>query len=713
MSKGIDEAEVEVAMEAVCDCHDSLKPPRRVTVTEGARQVFIVSSPGQASAPYSPSETPYMREPMDALSSRRTEGVVFVGPARTGKTLGLLEGALAHFIVHDAGDTLVVHMSQDKAREYSKTRIDRMIRHSPEIKALMSPSKMDDNAHDKTFRNGMWLRIGWPTVANLSGSDYRYVMLTDYDRMPEDIGGEGAAWGLALKRTQTFGTRGMCLAESSPGFPIVDPHWMPLTAHQAPPVGGILSIYNMSDRRRWYWKCVECKDWFEAKPGLGLFNLPEMEQLTEIALKEDIEAFADKYSRVVCPHCACEIGPQWKNQMNAGGIWVPDNASIVGDTVMGEPIRSPLKGYWLGGVAARYQKWQSLISRYMNGLRIYALTGTEESLKNTVNTDQGMPYLSQHLEQTRAASTKPMERTEAALGRYIVPDAARFLIAAVDVQGGANARFIVQVHAVGEFLEQWLVDRFEIKDSERPGMGTEFAPIDPAGYPEDWDVLIRKCIRATYRTSQEGVELKVKMTAIDTGGEDGVAVNAYAFYRRCRAMAIDNRIMLVKGDGSATKNAPMIRLTRVGNRSGKEEGDVQLFLLNPNLMKDTVATGLKRTEPGPGYYHFPDWLGQAFFDELESEVRKPNGTWMQVKKRNEAWDLCVYIRACCMRLSADKVQDWHAPDLPAWMMPLFKNSELVSRDKRQQLQAAPITVRSARRMAPPGHRSVARSKYIG
>ncbi|MBH0073885.1 phage terminase large subunit family protein, partial [Pseudoalteromonas sp. NZS127] len=162
------------------------------------------------------------------------EAVAFVGPARCGKTEGLITGWMAHAVVNDPGDMAIIHMSQEKAREFSKTTVDRALRHSPDLAALVSRNANADNTFDKSFRHGMWLKIGWPTVSNLSGSTYRYVAFTDYDRMPDDVGGEGAPFPLGLKRTQTFLSRGMCLVESSPGRDIEDPNWKPSTPHEAP-----------------------------------------------------------------------------------------------------------------------------------------------------------------------------------------------------------------------------------------------------------------------------------------------------------------------------------------------------------------------------------------------------------------------------------------------------------------------------------------------
>ncbi|MCB0244988.1 MAG: phage terminase large subunit family protein, partial [Anaerolineae bacterium] len=193
-------------------------------MSEAAAENLVIRQPGGYSGPWSPTETPYMVEPMDKLASRKHEAVCFVGPARTGKTMGLLDGWMASRVTCDPGDMLIVQMSQDKARDYSKTRVDRGIRHSPALRELMSIRGHDDNTHDKLFRHGMWLKIGWPSATQLASSDYRYVALTDYDRFPDNIEGEGAAFPLALKRTQTYLSRGMCMVESSPGREVTDPN---------------------------------------------------------------------------------------------------------------------------------------------------------------------------------------------------------------------------------------------------------------------------------------------------------------------------------------------------------------------------------------------------------------------------------------------------------------------------------------------------------
>jgi phage terminase large subunit GpA-like protein len=704
----------------------ALMPPNRMTVVEGASKNLVIKQTGGAGDNWKADKTPYMVEPMNAVTDRSIESIDFVGPARTGKTAGLLLGTLAHVIVNDPGDALFIQMSKEKAREFSKTDVQRALRNSPNLAAMRTGRRDDSNTHDEMFKHGMWLRIAWPTVGNVSGSTYRYVFITDIDRMEnaENVDGEGPLFDLAKKRTTTFMSRGRTIVESSPGYELTDPYWRSATPHEAPPTGGILNLYNRSDRRRWYWGCPDCHCRFEARPGLGLFNLPSDLTLAEEVRSMNIPAFAEHHAKIICPGCGSIIEPRWKKMLNASGIWVPDGV-ILDDRgtfdgppqfVGGEAMRSSARGYWLGGVAAAYQKWESLIENHLLGLRDYVLTGSEEKLKQTTNTDQGSPYMPRVLAEAAAAHAGLQEKVQTDVQRYVVPDWTRCVVAAVDVQGGVNSRFVVQVHAVGPHMEQQLVNRYEIKFSRRPGMGTEFAPIDPAKYPEDWDVLTGEMLHATWKTPDADREIRAKLVVVDTGGEDGVTANAYDWYRRVRKAGMGVRVMLYKG--ANTPNPPLIKESKVGGR-GSAPGDIPLYVCNPNLLSDMVDNGLRRPTPGPGFIHFPQvrhatlnpdgWLPQSFFDELEAEVRLENGTWSQRKKRNESFDLCRMIRAGLLRLGLDKVMDWNA--VPAWLAPLAQNSEIVLRVDRQAAQAntpiapaEPPEVRVIRRAAPKQRR---------
>lgn len=675
------------AIRVVCSGWPALVPPNKVSVSQGAAANLKIARPGGGAGFWNPEETPYMVEPTDMLGDRRHRVVCFVGPSQSGKTVALGEGWLAHAVVNDPGDMLLVQMVQDKAREYSKQRIDRAIRNSPALKAQRTAASRDDNLHDKQFRNGMWLRIAWPTPPNLSSTSYRYVFGTDYDRWDDDIGGEGDGLTLMRARTRTFLSRGKVAVESSPGRPVLDPRWKPATPHEAPPVGGILGIYNRGDRRRLHWKCPHCAEWFEASPGLGLFKLPSDDELLEEIRTLDLDAFTKQHSRIFCPTCGGRIEQSHRAQMNLDvlkgrGGWLAEGLKADShDRISGTPRVSDIASYWLGGVAAAYIPWADLVGKHLAGLLQFDASGDEEALKTTANTDQSVPYTSRALLANVSAGDAPQDRTDEKVQRYIVPDEARFLVAEVDVQGGSNAHFAVQVNAIGPHRENWIVDRFTIKESKRRGAGDGYAPIDPAAYAEDWDVLTDKVVKATYRTSNPEVEMRIKLAVVDSGGEDGVTERAYAWWRRLRANGLQNRVRLTKGDGG--KVDWLIRETMVGGKAGR--GDVPLILVNTNKVSDAFTAEHKRTMPGPGYWHFPAWLPQAFFDEVNAEVRLANGVWSQVKPRNEAHDQCRLCWAAVHWLGCDRQYFWDRP--PAWAAPRELNSEVVTPEVRRAEKA--------------------------
>lgn len=681
----------EVALRDVCAPFAALRPPTRMPVSLGAAKNLVITRPGGGSGPYNLAETPYMVEPMDMLASRRHMGIAYVGGSQQGKTVGLGEGWLAHNIVNDPGDMLIVQMTQDKAREYSLQRITRALK-SPKLLPFRGPNSRDDNVHDKQFKHGMWLRIAWPTVGNLSSTSYRYVFETDYDRMPDDIDGEGDAWGLGSARVRTYGSRGKICAESSPGRDVKDPNWRPGSPHEAPPCGGILGIYNRGDMRRWYWRCPECIEWFEAAPGLGLFKLPDDDELLRDIRRINISKMADQYARIVCPHCGSELQQDARSKMNACGLWVPDGARIVDHQVDRTNARtSSIASYWLGGVAAAYNTWVDMLRKHLQGILEYSNTGEELAWKTTVNTDQGMPYTPRALVEQRTDSG-PEDRKEDDLKQFVVPEWARTVIATVDVQGGRNARFIVHVEAIGEMARRCSVDRYTIVDSLRTRDDGSKAPVEPAVFPEDWDVLTERVLRSTYRVAATDKELRVHMTGVDTGGEnrkgadgktnEGVTLNAYAWYRRVKKEGLHRHVKLLKGYGilGAEWN---YRETMVGGKGAT--GDVPLQLINSNLLKDSLDGALRRLEVGPAFIHIPGWWTPQMFDELtKSEVRNKDGSWTQIRARNEQLDLMYYGRALISMLGMDKVKFWESP--PAWALPVDRNQNTMTRVQRIEMK---------------------------
>ncbi|EKD2570988.1 phage terminase large subunit family protein [Escherichia coli] len=113
-------------------------PPRRMPISEAVKKFMRVPKGAGNSVPWDPELTPYIIEPMNCLASREYDAVIFVGPARTGKTIGLIDGWIVYTIVCDPSDMLVVQMTEDKAREHSKKRLDRTFRSSAAVAASIN-----------------------------------------------------------------------------------------------------------------------------------------------------------------------------------------------------------------------------------------------------------------------------------------------------------------------------------------------------------------------------------------------------------------------------------------------------------------------------------------------------------------------------------------------------------------------------------------------
>lgn len=657
-----------------------LKAPRRMPVAEAVEKYMRVPMGAGNSVPWDPGVAPYVIEPMNCLASREYDAVVFVGPARTGKTIGLIDGWSVYNVVCAPSDMLIVQMTEEKAREHSKKRLARTYKLSPDVARRLSPRRNDNNVYDRTFLAGNYLKIGWPSINIMSSSDYKCVALTDYDRFPEDIDGEGDAYTLASKRTTTFMSSGMTLVESSPGRDIRDTKWKRSSLHEAPPATGIMSLYNRGDRRRWYWPCPHCGEYFQPVKDVvaGYQDIRDAVKASEAAYIE-------------CPHCAGKIMADQKSDLNKRGVWLREGLKIDRHGVItGEARRSRIASFWMEGPAAAYQTLSQLVYKLLSAQQDYEATGSEETLKAIINTDWGLPYQPQSSIEQRKSETL-MDRAERVVKRS-VPDGVRFLVATIDVQGGRNRRFVVQIIGYGAHGERWVVDRYNIRQSLRVGENGVSLPIDPAGYQEDWDLLRTDVLDKSWPlASDPSITMPILAMAVDSGGEDGVTGNAYEFWRNCRRDGVHKRVYLFKGDSQTrskliTKTLP--DNTDRPNRRAEARGDVPLYLLQTNLLKDRIDNALQRETPGANYVHFPDWLGEWFYDELTYEERGLDGKWAKPGKGpNEAFDLMVYAHALVILRGYERI-NWEKP--PPWAQP-FQVSHDQPPERRAPQQHRPKT----------------------
>lgn len=665
-------------------CSKVFVPPRTMTVPEWAEEFRYINQPGAYVGDWHNDTTPYMVEPAEELTSPAFMGEVFVGPAQCAKTDALIVNWIGYSATTDPQDMIIYSPTFTAARDFSMRRVDRLHRHTKEVGAALVKNKDSDNKFDKHYTNGMMLSLSYPSVTELAGKPIGRAALTDYDRIDDDIGGDGNAFDLASKRTTTFGSYRMTLAESSPSREITN-YKKIVTGHAAPPTTGILSLYNRGDRRRWYWPCPACGSYFE-----GRWEHIKWDHEKTSNMEKSETAYME------CPHCAEAISMQQRRQMNIEGVWLKDGQRIVNDPergvrTVGKPRRSNIASFWLMGVAAGLTTWTNLVKSYLDAEDEYESTGEETALAKFYNTDIGVPYIPKNIanDNTRLPETL-MGRVEP-WGKKKVPKAVRFLLGVIDVQ--ANS-FVVQIIGVapGKPYDLYLVDRFSIRYSDRSDPSSPEGQdnklwVQPGAYLEDWDKITEQVMRARYPLDDDsGREMTIKLTLCDSGGKAGVTARAYDFYRKVAAEGWLGRFHLVKGD--ATPASPRARITRpdADKKSGAgARGEIPVLLLNPNINKDDLNNRLDVMVPGYGMIHFPSWLISAvkaddmswFFSEMTSENRVPGKGWEKVLRRNEAWDLFYYcIGACASSLLNVEKLDWDRP--PVFALPWDTNPLVIS-----------------------------------
>ena len=639
---------------------EAIRPPERLTVSEAAEKYRYIYNPGSYVGKWNNNTAPYLVEVMDEMTSPDFTGLIFAGPARCGKSDPFFN-LLAHTAICDPKDIMLIHMTQATSRDWSQGDLKKVFRHSKQIGARVMPGRQNSNVHDVKFLSGMRLLIKWPTITELSGKTIPLLWLMDMDRMPQDVGGEGNVYDLARKRATTYGRNGMCIAESSPGFEIKNSKWLAETNHQAPPTDGILSLYNRGDRRRWYWRCIECKEPFEG--DFKNLSWPDSRDHREAADMVTMD----------CPVCGYshthEQGPgqPGKHGLNIGGKWIKDGMVWLPDNSVGgeQAIRSDIASFWLKGTAAAFSTWSDLTFKYLKAMEEYELTGSTKSLKTTVNTDQGHPFSPP--KQTGDLLPEELKSRAIDFGDKVVPPWVRFLLATIDIQ---KNKFVVQVHGIGTDRDITVIDRFDINKSTRKDEDGERLWVSPSSHIEDWYLLIEVVIEKTYPLADSsGRHMKIKNVACDSGGRDGVTGMAYNFWRYLRddhAGLHHQRFQLLKGDPREGIPRSQIRFpdTDRKDRHAGARGEIPVMFLNSNVIKDQVLGMLQREERG-GNVVFPKWLPSSFYTELTVEVRTTKG-WENPKKyRNESWDLLYY---CVGLMLSRHVQieriNWEMP--PSW-----------------------------------------------
>lgn len=625
----------------------SLSPATRMGVIEAAEANMKVNANGRWSD-FDRGTTPYMNEPADMTASRLYREVIFAGPARAGKTVMLL-ATVSHLVLCDPGICRIVHMTESSGEQWVDEELLPMIENSPELAKRQGRGRSDRNILSKKFIGGAKVLIGAPTKNFLSGNTTRVVLFTDIDRMALTIGKEGSPFAMGAKRTETLGSRGMTVAEASPGHVITDPSWRAKTPHEAPPCAGILALYNGGTRGRWYWDCPACGEPFE----------PRFELLKYDKALSPAEAGAAAY--MACPHNGCVIEHDQKVILNRAGYWLHETADGgLARIESGLVQKSDRVSYHLNGAAASFASWARLVSKYETALRAFKSGGDENPLQVTINTDQGMPFLPRALSDEGALTVEELRGLCRPYAQKVAPDWARFLIASVDVQ---QHYFEVQVTAFGVDGRRAIIDRYPIKDAPEGAPGDAGRLLEPHTYIEDWDALL-PVVAEVYPVDGQAFGLRVMALACDFHGKPGVSDRATTFWQKRRKLGEVSKWFFVRGHGGFKVEGRQWYKAPTRASDGKQVRDIKLLNIATDKHKDTTFSGLKRGDEGAGSLVLGQWMSDAQLKEFTAEKRGDKG-WVKRPNmvRNESIDLSGYAQALAehkglLRLDPANLKPW-------------------------------------------------------
>tara|TARA_R100001594_G_scaffold37437_1_gene67721 strand:+ start:1605 stop:3473 length:1869 start_codon:yes stop_codon:yes gene_type:complete len=362
----------------------------------------------------------------------------------------------------------------------------------------------------------------------------------------------------------------------------------------------IEKLFNQTDQKRYYVPCPDC----------GHMQYLKWPNIRWQDNDPDTAAYA-------CEECGVLIPHNKKRWMVERGEWRSTqlgNGKHVGFHIWAAYSYSP------------NASWSNLVEEFLESKQ------DPEQLKTWINTTLGETWEDEYASKVGAEAL--MERAgEAKYEQGVPPEEALVLCMGCDVQ---DDRLSMSVWGIGRNEEMFLVDRKVIYGS--PARADLWKQMD--------EVLMSK-----YKC-QDGYELKIESSAIDTGGHYTQEVYQYVRER--------SQLGLIGIKGIGLKGKPPLGkpTTQDITFSGKAlKKGVKLFPVGVDVIKTTLHNKLRDAEIGKGYIHFYPTITPDYFEELTAErqiLRYKNGyqerIWVKKSSaRNEALDEAVYAWAAFQR----------------------------------------------------------------
>ena len=562
------------------------KAPENLTVSQWADRYRKLSPENSAEAGlWKTSRTPYLKEIMDSFTDDRVNHIVVVAGSQVGKTECELN-MLGYLIDQDPGPAMFIQPTLDMAEDFSKRRLDPMLRDTGPLKDKIERAKSrsgNNTTLKKKYPGGMLTLAGSNSPASLAGTPSRYVFGDEVDRWAKDAGGEGSPWKLLQARTTTFYNKKMVEVST------------PTTKGRS----AIADAFDLGTQEYWCVKCPDCGEYH-------FIDFNSMRFKPKVIKVGGHKQYIVDEVNYACPECGCCNSEQTMRHQPME--WVAKSP---------EAIKNGCRSFWINAFTSPWKSWKEIVREFLEA------KDDPEKLKTVYNTLFGQLW------EERATVDEDEIKSRAEEYDAELPDGVLCLTCGVDTQ---DDRLEYEVVGYGYYEENWGIEKGII-------MGK---PSDE----ETWMKLDAVIDRAYH--FKDGKALRISLTFVDSGGHYTQEVYeqcARRIGKRVFATKGANR-----PDTPYTAPPKKVDIIKQGAKAGKawlymigvDAGKEHIYS-GLKVEKEGARRSHFPSNPGRGY----DVL---FYSGLLSErMTLKNGKWVWDKlpghERNEALDCRNYANA--------------------------------------------------------------------
>lgn len=588
------------------------RPPVKLSLSEWSEKNISLSP--EYSARTGPLKLyGWQRGILDSFSDPTVETIVLMCSTQMVKTL-FLQLALAYVICEQPAPALLVQFKEDDVKNFSKERLDPMIRDCKILGDKFGGSTKKDPDNTLLFKRypgGTIALVGAGSPGNAARRSICYAFLDEIDKYVHDVGGEGDFIDLVKERTATFESRRKIILVCSP------------TTKDTSRIG---RAYDNSDQRKPYVKCWNCHEWQVLKwPQVRWDN----------SLPKEQRHLSARYECLKC-------GKPWTDVQR----WdVCERA----DWRAHKPFIGTA-GFWISHL------YRKRISEMVKDF--LAAKDSRTSLKSFLNTN-----LAELWEEEGEAPQWEVIKGRAENYPHgddaIVPMRGLFLTAFCDVQAD---RLEYEVCAWSRSKESWSVAYGVIQCFDSNGKTLQ------SSNTELWTELDKVLMREWNHES--GTTMPIMVMGIDTGdrpkpvydfasrhvqpayGVAGIKVHAPRSVCPTKGSSTETlRLLAGVSKQDAARKRQGVRIVSIGTAYAKQELFDNLRIPKPLM-----------NMPAPGYCHHPQY-GEEYFRGLCAEKRvvheDDSVSYEKIYPRNEPLDCKVGNRAMAAVFGIDRFTDQH------------------------------------------------------